>query len=247
MSTIGSNNGFVHASKNHGEGVVRFPLEAAMVGTAAEPEILYQLWVQRFGIENARRLHLTAYVTLEDFGTSLFSLREAFSAGAGWIIDSPGVLTVILLPRFVCDTRYRLHSEEGPAACWQNGSVDYRLQGISVNPDVVLDPDSVGAEEILAETNLERRRVMIERIGLGRLIESVRAKRVDADLDHGSERQLWTIPASDEEPVAVLKIVCPSTGRTYFLRVPPEMRSCEEAVAWSFNRPVEGYAPITET
>ena len=35
--------------------------------------------------------------------------------------------------------------------------------------------------------------------------------------------------------------------KTYFLRVPPQMRSCQEAVAWTFNCSPDEYAVAVET
>lgn len=36
----------------------------------------------------------------------------------------------------------------------------------------------------------------------------------------------------DIEPILLLKMVCPSTNKTYVLRVPPEMTSARVAIRW---------------
>lgn len=36
----------------------------------------------------------------------------------------------------------------------------------------------------------------------------------------------------DIEPILLLKMVCPSTNKTYVLRVPPNMTSAREAIKW---------------
>ena len=36
------------------------------------------------------------------------------------------------------------------------------------------------------------------------------------------------------------------TGRRYFLRVPPTIQTADDAVAWSFQKSVESYAPALE-
>jgi hypothetical protein len=43
-------------------------------------------------------------------------------------------------------------------------------------------------------------------------------------------------------------VACPSTGRRYALRVPPTMRSCRQAAAWTagFDNP-DLYRPLIET
>lgn len=50
-----------------------------------------------------------------------------------------------------------------------------------------------------------------------------------------------------DEPVVAVEVVCPSTGEDYLLRVPPETRTCREAVAWTFSLPSYQYAPLLET
>jgi hypothetical protein len=37
------------------------------------------------------------------------------------------------------------------------------------------------------------------------------------------------------------------TRRTYFLRVPPEIETAREAVAWTFGMDGAGYAPAVES
>lgn len=36
-----------------------------------------------------------------------------------------------------------------------------------------------------------------------------------------------------DEPIYLLKVICPSTGKEHVLRVPPDMKSCEEARRWT--------------
>jgi hypothetical protein len=45
-----------------------------------------------------------------------------------------------------------------------------------------------------------------------------------------------------------VSVLCPSTGRQYIIRVPPEMTSCHQAVAWvaGFDDPAL-YRPLAET
>lgn len=45
----------------------------------------------------------------------------------------------------------------------------------------------------------------------------------------------------------LLEVTCPSTGTVYHLRVPPELASCQAAVAWTFARDSPDYAPLVET
>ena len=95
--------------------------------------------------------------------------------------------------------------------------------------------------------NVELRRVMLERVGMEWFIDRAQAEQLDADRDPGGERKLLRIRMADESLVCV-QVQCPSTGNRYILRVPPDMRSCRQAVAWTagFSDP-DHYQPIQET
>jgi hypothetical protein len=52
----------------------------------------------------------------------------------------------------------------------------------------------------------------------------------------------------EDEPLMCLAVKCPSTGRDYFLRVPPTMRTCHQAAVWiaGYDDPSD-YKPLVET
>jgi len=49
------------------------------------------------------------------------------------------------------------------------------------------------------------------------------------------------------EDIAFLQVKDPSSGKIYFLKVPPDMRSVQEAKAWTFGLEKEEYNPEIET
>lgn len=114
------------------------------------------------------------------------------------------------------------------------------------NPAPTPSPLITG-REILEVENVELRRVLIERLGYENLIAEVGALVRDRDRDKGGERQLLYIPFEDDEPLMLLKVICPSTGHLHVLRVPPHMRNCHQAAAWiaGFNHP-DDYNPAIE-
>ena len=123
-----------------------------------------------------------------------------------------------------------------------------RWRGVRVNAKIAFFPEQLTAKEALAEKNAEVRRIMIERIGYLRFAEEAKAKVLDEDQDRGGPRQLLHIKLDEDEPLVGLSCRCPSTGRHYFLRVPPTMKTCHQAVAWmaGFDDPKK-YKPLTET
>jgi hypothetical protein len=107
-------------------------------------------------------------------------------------------------------------------------------------------PESLTPGQILSEPNAELRRVMLERAGWEQVLKRANAAILDRDTDAGGERRL--IRVFVRRPWVYLQCRCPSTGRQYLIRVPPNTPSCRHAVAWiaGFDDP-EAYNPTVET
>ena len=127
-------------------------------------------------------------------------------------------------------------------------TVRLHWRGVLVSERVAFYPETLTAEEVLTEPNLEVRRIMVERVGYDRLFDETKAEVLDSDRDPGGERILRHITLPRDEPLTCLSVRCPSTGRPYTLRVPPEVRTCRQAAAWlaGFDNP-DDYQPIVET
>jgi hypothetical protein len=110
--------------------------------------------------------------------------------------------------------------------------VSLRWRGVRIDERIAFHPDQLTAQEALKEPNAERRRVMIERIGYFRFSQESGAKVLDEDEDRGGPRQLLFINLREDEPLVGLLCRCPSTGRQYFLRVPPKTKTCQQGAAW---------------
>jgi hypothetical protein len=126
--------------------------------------------------------------------------------------------------------------------------VGLRWRGVAVTPQIAFFPDTLNASDALKEPNAEVRRVMIERIGFERFLRESKARVLHSDTDPGGPRELLQVDLAGDEPLVCVSVRCPSTGRHYLIRVPPTMRTCHEAVAWTagFDNPVD-YAPVLET
>lgn len=142
---------------------------------------------------------------------------------------------------------------EGLSRATDSGRIDILWNNVLVDERIAFRPDKLTAREVLAERNLERRRIMLERMGYRRFFEQADADLIDLDEDAGGERQLlrMSLPDRDwqqDEPIVCLAVNCPSTGRRYALRVPPHIRSCHAAAAWlaGFDDPSR-YDPLAET
>ena len=121
-------------------------------------------------------------------------------------------------------------------------------RGVEIDEIIAFRPDAIKSTDILHERNVERRRVMLERFGWERFFSEVRHERRDSDSDPSGERTLLRFAFDDDEDLLILAVSCPSTGRKYFIRVPPSVQTCHEAAAWiaGFDN-AEDYGPVVET
>lgn len=119
-------------------------------------------------------------------------------------------------------------------------------RGVRINEHYAFT-ENISGQEILQVENVELRRILIERLGYEKFLQQVGGIIRHRDRDAGGERQLISIPFEDDEPLMVLKVICPSTTHLHVLRVPPYMQTCHQAAAWiaGFDNPND-YAPIIE-
>jgi hypothetical protein len=121
-------------------------------------------------------------------------------------------------------------------------------RGIPIDERIAFHPETITVEEILGQENIELRRVLLERMGYEAFVAQSEAEVLDRDMDAGGPRRLLRIPLPDEEPLVCVSVICPSTGRQYVIRVPPDMSTCRQAIAWTagFDDP-DAYRPLMET
>jgi hypothetical protein len=123
-----------------------------------------------------------------------------------------------------------------------------RWTGVNIDRRIAFHPETLATDEILSERNSERRRVLLDRYGYGRFLQDAEAEVLDHDRDPGGERQLLRIKLPEDEDLVAMSCCCPSTGRQYIIRVPPQTPTCRHAAAWiaGFDDP-EQYQPLVET
>lgn len=100
------------------------------------------------------------------------------------------------------------------------------------------------AKEIINCKNLEIRRILLERFGYEKFLKELRGTVIHSD---GNSRLIKVEWSKEEEPVHLVRVKDASTERMYVLRVPPAVRTCKEAIAWTFNVTAEEYNPKLET
>lgn len=158
-------------------------------------------------------------------------LNQLFE-NCGWIFPFEKVCVVCDRPRKIClDSDNHLHAEAEPAIQFADGwHTGYYYHGVKI-PEKYgkLHPQQWQPQWLLEEDNAELRRVLIQGIGYDRICEELQAQ----ELDSWQEYTLLCIDADvDVEPIHLLKMTCPSTGRIHTLRVPPDIKSARIAIQW---------------
>jgi hypothetical protein len=121
-------------------------------------------------------------------------------------------------------------------------------RGVDIDARIAFHPETITVHEILHEWNVERRRVLLERVDLAWFLSHAGARVLDVDRDAGGERRLLLVSMPGDEDLVCVSVRCPSTRKRHVLRVPPRMRTCRQAVAWTAGFKVpEQYRPVVES
>ena len=133
------------------------------------------------------------------------------------------------------DAQDRLHCDDGPAVAYPDGWGVWAWHGVRVSRRVIENPSSLSVQATLAERNGQLRRVMLTRIGPARLRAELPESVVDTDLDgRGMVRRLFELEGLTDR--RFVSYTCPSTRTFYAAQtVPPQVRTCAEAIAWRFS------------
>jgi len=162
----------------------------------------------------------------------------------------------------------QLHSVKGPAyisstrCIWYEngrkhgldvdvfGSITYWYNGVMVPRDYVTKPETLQVEEILKHPNNEVRYAGIRIIGFNKVLANKNVKMIENDKEH--ERMLFEVSNVFQNPFRVVKVFnstpeIDGTSKEYFLIVPATIKTCQEAVAWTFKKEANEYKPEVET
>lgn len=149
----------------------------------------------------------------------------------------------------------RLHCPDGPAVEYPGGGKSYYfLDGIQIDERAVMKPETVKVDDILYHSNIEVRRILIDRIGIDVFLRKANSREVAAD-DYGRLYHITNQREASEEPtIAFVRLLnsSPDPGTTdeyreYLLRVPPTVTTPHEAVAWSFDKTPATYHLLVQT
>ncbi len=149
---------------------------------------------------------------------------------------------------FLTDEGGRLHSDKGPAIVFRDGYIAHSWHGVIVDARIIEEPESITLAEIDNTQNAEMRRVLIERYGQSQYLQDSGAEEIHRD-EYGV---LYRKEIPGDEDLVMVKVVNSSpepdgSFKDYFLRVPPDVLTAKQAVAWTFGFEADEYLPLAET
>lgn len=141
-----------------------------------------------------------------------------------------------------------LHSRNSASVEFKDGFKIYTWNGRMIPDYFIENPDKITAKYIQSEENAELRQIALTIYGQERYLKDIKAKKLHED-------KYGILHAYTDELLGEIKVVevvnstaePDGTFKRYFLRVPPEMQTAHEAVAWTFNKTAEEYNPDIET
>jgi hypothetical protein len=167
------------------------------------------------------------------------------------------------------DVEGRLHCESGPAyisptcVCWYvegkrhgvyadtYGTILNYFRGILIPKKFATNPEKLTVEEVLLQPNAEVRYAGLEIYGYERMMEEGHLKTIHED--HKTDAKLFKFETKSlEEPLTLVRVKNGTPEydgeyKHYFIMVPPQMKTCAEAIAWTFRKTEKEYHPNIQT
>lgn len=185
----------------------------------------------------------------------LKGLKMAADA-CGWWWPMSQIAVITEMPNQLhLDEEGRLHSEDSMAISYTDDWGLYVWHGVNVTEKIIMRPETITSEDIMTEDNAEIRRIMIERMGEDRFLESANAKLVHEDKDDlDFPRKLWRVDFEGrrEDPWVAVQVVNSTpepdgSRRKFVIPVPPDIETCQQALAWTFGMGADEYQPGQQT
>jgi hypothetical protein len=170
---------------------------------------------------------------------------DAYEAGLLLYAVRPGAIVCVPRP-WLSIVAGLLHRHDGPAVEWPGADHYWFWRGVEVPRRVIEDPQGITVATIVEEQNPVVRRCMTERMSADHLLGAAGGELV-ADDACGKLWHCWFGGLH-----AIVEVENGTAGqngsrRRYFLRVPPQLRTAREAVAWTYGMTTHEYELVART
>lgn len=134
----------------------------------------------------------------------------------------------------------RLHSTSTAAVKFRDGSSYYFINGRPIPEWVIEKKDSITKDRFLQEKNSDIKGAIYEVLGSEGIINLLGAEIKDSKTIHHANGDVETVellktketfPELGNDPMAWVKMTCPSTGTNYLVGVDPQYNDAIEAIA----------------
>jgi len=184
----------------------------------------------------------------------LQNYKKIASGGAMMSILLDGMAIVCRRPKRVCrDAQNRLHCENGPAVTWIDGYENWFWHGTSVIEKIIMKPQDITKEEILAEKNSEISRAIAEKLGWEEYLKRVDSVLIDKWFDCAtkSHYELYDFKTRKGSMMPrLLKMESPDLKdgtRPYYIEpVDPGLKTAQAARKWQFALPNGEWPTVDE-
>ena len=157
------------------------------------------------------------------------NLMATLCKSSFWWYPFKGFCVCSEKPKFIFRENGRFHNVTGAAIEFRDGYKLWSIDGMTVTEQIVMMPETLTIQQIEDETNVEIRRIMIQRFGEEKYLIETKAVCIDFSaglgLQGSAPRALYVLPKGEK----ILFGTDGSTKRPYFMRVPTEAKTCSEA------------------
>ncbi len=181
---------------------------------------------------------------LKDVEQQIDGWAYMFHGAAGYLLCDD-VCFVCRHPKsLVTNDSGQPHCGFGAAITWNDGFDVHAWRGVIVTEEMIKRAPEIRIEEILKEENAETRRILLDMFGQDRFIRESGATKVHED-QFGT---LYRYEFTRDEPLQMVRVrnatrELDGTYKDYYLRVPPDVTTGKQAVAWTFGLTPEEYMP----
>ena len=121
---------------------------------------------------------------------------------------------------------------------------DRQIQRRLFDYKLLINQKNITAQQILRCRNAQIRSYLLRDFGPERLVRELGGKMLHQD---GTSQLLHISLGQGMEPMHLVKVQDSTTRNFYLLRVPPDVKTCKEAIAWTFGIDEDEYDPVIET
>uniref|UniRef100_A0A6M3KMJ5 DUF6745 domain-containing protein n=1 Tax=viral metagenome TaxID=1070528 RepID=A0A6M3KMJ5_9ZZZZ len=175
-----------------------------------------------------------------------------------WVVSTKDIVLIVKPPIYAhADKDGQLHCGDGPAVEYEDGYQVWAWRGWVLKKDYILKPSTL-PYDMHKDPNFDglywiedhkRFYDLAELVGYPYFFKHARDKKVlDEDYDRKKcHRQLVHIDWRNWSEGHLHLIVLGDGKDRAYLKVPEDLETCAQAVAWSFGKAVREYQPIEET